>query len=493
MEGQQREISQQEGISRKHQNIVLSIVVLGTMMGALDTTIVLLAFPVINDSLHSNFVTSIWIILVYMLVIAVTTTQMGRVGDIYGRSRIFNIGFAVFTVGSALCGFSTHILLLIIFRAVQAAGGAIMQANSGAIIADIFPRENRGRAYGYTALGYTSGAMIGIVLGGIITTYISWQYIFFINIPIGGVAVIAGLRYVKDTTKNPTKLDLLGVGLLALALICLSFGLIDFTTRGFSVVSLTLVTLGAVMLPTFMLYDRRLKNPMIDFEAFRNRVLRNAVLAVFFLSIGYFSVVFLLIMYLQGIRALSPLNASLLLVPGYVAGSFLGPLMGRLSDKYGSREIATIGIFFLGVAILIYLTLGTASPFYIVLIGSAISGLGTSMFFPANNSAVMANARVGSFGSISGLLRTLQNIGILGSFVLAISVAAAAIPRQVAFEVFLGTANLTGGVSNEFIKGIDSAFYVSLGILVFAGILSFIRGRESRIEISSQTPKKQEV
>jgi EmrB/QacA subfamily drug resistance transporter len=453
MEEKQQSVRQREGLLKKHQTTVLAIVVLGTLMGALDTTIVLLAFPVINDNLHSNFVTSIWIILVYMLVIAVTTTQMGRIGDIYGRSKIFNIGFAVFTIGSALCGFSPHILLLIIFRAVQAAGGAIMQANSGAIIADIFPRENRGRAYGYTALGYTSGAMLGIVLGGIITTYVSWQYIFFINIPIGVIAVITGLKYVKDTTKNPAKLDLLGVALLAVALICLSFGLIDFTTAGLSLVSLALITVGVVLLPAFMMYDRRLKNPMIDFEAFKSRVLRNAVLAVFFLSIGYFSVVFLLILYLQGIRALSPLDASLLLVPGYVAGSFLGPVMGRLSDKYGSREIATLGIFFLCIAIFVYLTLGANSPFYIVLIGSAISGLGTSMFFPANNSAVMANARAGSFGSISGLLRTLQNLGILGSFVPAISVATVPIPRKGAFEVFLGTTNLTGGVSNAFIRG----------------------------------------
>jgi EmrB/QacA subfamily drug resistance transporter len=474
--------SQSLTLSQRHRNLVLAIVVLGTMMGALDSTIVLLAFPVINDSFHSSFVTTIWIILAYLLIIAVTTTQMGRIGDIYGRSRIFNVGFAVFTVGSALCGFSTHIYLLITFRVVQALGGAIMAANSGAIIADIFPREVRGRAYGYNSLGYTSGAMLGIVLGGIITTFISWQYIFFLNIPIGVIAVIAGLKYVKDTTKNPAKIDFLGIVLLAVALVLLSLGLIDFTTVGLSPVSLTLIVVGAVLVPIFILYDRRLKNPMIDFEALKIRVLRNAVLSAFFLSLGYFSVVFLLIMYLQGIRALSPLDASLLLVPGYVAGSFLGPVMGRLSDKYGSRELATLGIGFLGIAIFIYLTLGTNSPFYVVLIGSAVSGVGTSMFFPANNSAVMANVRTGSFGSISGLLRTLQNIGILGSFVLAISVAAASIPRQVAFEVFIGTTNLTGGVTNDFIVGIDNAFYVSLAILVVAGILSFIRGRESRKE-----------
>jgi EmrB/QacA subfamily drug resistance transporter len=470
------------GISGRHRSIVLTIVVLGTMMGALDSTIVLLAFPVINDSLHADFITTIWIILAYLLVIAVTTTQMGRIGDIYGRSRIFNLGFAVFTVGSALCGLSPHIYLLITFRAVQAAGGAIMQANSGAIIADVFPREVRGRAYGYNSLGYTSGAMLGIVLGGIITTFISWQYIFFINIPIGVIAVAAGLKYVKDTTKNPAKIDLLGIALLAIALVFLSLGLVDFTTAGFSALSLTLIVIGVVLLPIFILYDRRLKNPMIDFEALKIRVLRNAVSSAFFVSLGYFSVVFLLIMYLQGIRGLSPLDASLLLVPGYVAGSFLGPLMGRLSDKYGSREIATLGVCFLGAAIFIYLTLGPASSFYIVLLGSAVSGFGTSMFFPANNSAVMANARTGSYGSISGLLRTLQNIGILGSFVLAISVAAASIPRQVAFEVFIGTTNLSGNVTTDFIAGIDHAYYVSLAILVVAGVLSVIRGRESRKE-----------
>jgi EmrB/QacA subfamily drug resistance transporter len=465
---------------------VLTIVVLGTLMGALDSTIVLLAFPVINDSLHSDFITTIWIILAYLLVIAVTTTQMGRIGDIYGRSRIFNLGFAIFTVGSALCGLSPHIYLLITFRAVQAAGGAIMQANSGAIIADVFSREVRGRAYGYNSLGYTSGAMLGIVLGGIITTFISWQYIFFLNVPIGIIAVAAGLKYVKDTTRTPAKLDLLGISLLAVALVFLSLGLVDFTTTGFSALSLTLIVIGAVLLPIFVWYDRRLENPMIDFEALKIRLLRNAVSSAFFVSLGYFSVVFLLIMYLQGIRGLSPLDAALLLVPGYVAGSFLGPLMGRLSDKYGSREIATLGVCFLGAAIFIYLTLGVTSSLYIVLLGSAVSGFGTSMFFPANNSAVMANARMGSYGSISGLLRTLQNIGILGSFVLAISVAAASIPRQVAFEVFIGTTILTGGVTKDFITGIDHAYYVSLAILVIAGVLSFIRGREIRKENTSQ-------
>lgn len=471
--------------SGRHSNIVLAIVMLGTLMGALDSTIVLLAFPTINDSLHSNLATSLWIIIAYLLVLAVATTQMGRIGDIYGRCRVFNLGFVIFTVGSALCGFSTHIYLLISFRVVQAIGGALLQATSGAIIADYFPREKRGKAYGYNALGFTAGAMLGIVLGGIITTFLSWQYIFFINIPIGIIAVIVGIKFIQDAEKTSAKLDLVGMALLAAALVLISLGLVNFASQGISTLNITSTLIGALLIPVFVLYDRRIKNPMIDFEALKIRVLRNAILSAFFTSVGYFSVVFLVIMYLQGIRALSPLNASLLLVPGYVAGSFLGPIMGRLSDKYGSREIATMGIFFLAVAILIYLTMNATSPLYIVLLASAISGLGTSMFFPANNSAVMANARAGSYGSISGLLRTVQNIGLVGSYVLAISVAAASIPRYVAFEVFIGTRSLTGGVSQAFISGIDHAFYASVAILVIAGVLSYIRGKDVRKQVPS--------
>jgi EmrB/QacA subfamily drug resistance transporter len=471
----------------RHSNLVLAIVVLGTLMGALDVTIVLLAFPTITDTLHSDLAASIWIILAYLLVISVTTTQVGRLGDIYGRSRMFNLGFAIFTVGSALCGLSGNVYLLILFRIVQALGGSLMQSNSGAIISDVFPPNVRGRAFGYNSLGYTVGAMVGIVLGGVITTFVGWQYIFFINIPIGITTVALGLKYVKDEARVKARIDVLGMGLLAAALTLFALGATDFASEGLTVQNTVLLIVGAALIPVFILYDRRLKgNSIIDFESFKNRVLRNSVAASFFLTLGYFSVVFLLIMYLQGVRGLDPLSASILLIPGYVMGSLLGPLMGRLSDKYGAREISTLGVLFLGVAVLIYLTLRADSSYYVVLLGSAVSGVGTSMFFPANTAAVMAHTRQGSYGSISGLLRTLQNIGTLGSFVLALSVAALSIPRNVAFQVFLGT--ISGGVTSAFIVGIDGALYVSLALLVIAGLLSFSRGKDQRAATASSQP-----
>lgn len=459
---------------------MLFILVLGTLMGALDSTIVILAFPVIAERLHSDIATAIWVILIYLLITAVTTTPLGRVGDIYGRSRMFNAGFAIFTLGSALCGLSSSIQLLILSRGLQALGGSLLQSNSGAIIADMFPRNERGRAFGYNSLGWTAGAMIGIVLGGIITTFLGWEYIFFINIPIGIAAVALGLIYLKDSTHIEAKIDWGGMILLAMALALISFGAVDFAGQGLTTFNSGSMIAGAIMVPIFVFYERRSNSPMIDLRAFRDRVLRYSILASFFQSLGYLSVVFLIIMYLQGVRGLSPLDASLLLIPGYVVGSLLSPFMGRLSDKYGARAIASIGIAIIGAAVIVYLMLRQDSSLYLVLIASAISGLGTSMFFPANNSAVMASAREGSYGSISGLLRTFQNVGILGSFVMAISVASASIPRSVAFEIFIGTTNLSGGVSREFIIGMDSALWVSLILLAIAGAMSIIRGKEVR-------------
>ncbi len=463
----------------KHK-IIISILMLGTLMGSIDSTIVILAFPTISDSLHADFISTLWVILIYLLVVAVCTTQLGRIGDIYGRSRMFNAGFGIFTLGSLFCGFSPGISWLIFSRGIQAIGGALMQANSGAIIADTFPPNVRGTAFGYLSLGWTSGAVLGIVLGGVITTYVGWDYIFFINIPIGIAATVLGVLYLTDNPRVNARLDITGMVLLGAALTFISFSGVDFATEGTALLNMVTMCLGALFIVLFVLFERRTERPIIDFSALRSRILKYSMMAAFFLSLGYLSVVFLITMYLQGIRALSPLDAALLLTPGYVVGSLLSPYMGRLSDRYGARVLATSGTAMLILATLIYVTFRVDTPLWEVLVASGVSGLGTAMFFPSNNSAVMANAPQGSYGGISGILRTMQNIGILGSFVIAITVSAASIPRDVAFAVFIGTTNLAGGVSDAFIRGIDAALWASIIIIGIAGALSWMRGHETR-------------
>ncbi|HUK38967.1 MAG TPA: MFS transporter [Methanomicrobiales archaeon] len=462
------------------ERVVLGVLMLGTLMGSLDSTIVILAFPTIADALHSDLLTTLWMILIYLLVVAVTTTQLGRIGDIYGRSRMFNAGFGVFTAGSLFCGLSPTIHWLIASRAIQALGGSLMQANSGAIVADTFPPNRRGAAFGYISLGWTSGAMLGIVLGGVITTFVGWEYIFFINLPIGIAATLLGIRYVTDNPRVPERLDLPGMVLLGTALTLISFGAVDFAAEDVATSNVAAIVIGVVFLVLFLAFEMKAARPLMDFSAIGSRILRYSIMAAFFLSLGYLAVVFMVTMYLQGIRALSPLYAALLLIPGYIAGSLLSPFMGRLSDRYGARWIATGGAGMIILATLIYLSLRIDTPFWFVLLASGVSGIGTSMFFPANNSAVMAHAPHGTYGGVSGLLRAMQNIGILGSFVITIAVAAASIPRELAFEVFIGTTNLKGGVSEAFIHGIDAALVISLAFIALAGVLSLLRGEERR-------------
>jgi EmrB/QacA subfamily drug resistance transporter len=463
----------------QRENKVLLILVMGMLMGSIDTTIVILALPSITDSLHSNLSLSVWLIVVYLLIVSVATTQLGRLGDLFGRRRLFNLGMAIFTIGSALCGFAPDMLFLIFSRAIQAIGGSLLEANSGAIIADTFEPDKRGRAYGYTGMSWTAGAVIGIVLGGILTTFLDWRYIFYINLPIGIIGLIFGMRYLKDSTVVREEMDLTGMVLLAAALSLISYGLIDFVGAGTSAMNFILIAAGAILVPIFMLWESRSRSPIIHIDTFRHKVLRSSILASFFQSMGYLSLAFLLTLYLQGVRGLSPFDAALLTVPGYMLG-VLGPFMGGLSDRFGARIIATIGIALMCITVIIYLTLGTTTPLYIVVLASLFAGIGNAMFYPANNSAVMACATADRHGSISGLLRTMANIGTLGSYVLSITAASVFVSRETAFSVFLGTSKLEGGLSPSFLNGLDAAFALALVILIIAGLFSLTRGKEDR-------------
>lgn len=470
-----------------HRNLVLFSVLVGTLMSAIDTTIVILALPTITSNLKANLFISIWIIIIYLLIVAVLTTQLGGLGDIFGRGKIFNAGFLIFIAGSAACGFSQGIYELVAFRGAQAVGAALMQANSNAIIADYFGPKERGKAFGYTSMGWSIGGTLGIVLGGIITTFLGWQYIFYINIPIGFFGFIIGIMYIRDNNKNEAKIDFGGMALLTSILALTSYGATDIAGRGVNTFNIALIAIGIILLVPFIIYERFPKNPVIKLEAFRVHSLSLSLLASLMQALGYLAVIFLLIMYLQGIRGYDPLDASLLLVPGYIISSLVSPKMGGLSDRIGAPIVASVGIFLMAVAVLIYLQLQINTGIIVLIVASIISGIGGAMFWPSNSSAVMSSTPKKLYGSISGLLRTLSSIGTLLSYVISISVASLTVPRYVAFQVFLGEGSLEGDVSKQFLGGIHSALWLCLAFLILAGILSFFRGthRKEGSEIDS--------
>ena len=468
--------------SFKNENLILSVLVISVLIASIDSTIVLLAFPAITQALHSNLSTIIWVILIYLLITAVAATQLGRIGDLFGRSRVFNSGIAIFTIFSFMCGIAPTDITLIIFRGFQALGGAMMTANSGAIIADTFKREKLGKAYGFTGMGWNVGAMLGIVLGGIITTFIGYRYIFFINVPIGVVLFVLAMKYIKDNKREHEKLDIAGMGLLGVSLSMVLYAGVRIASVGLNFVNVLILILGFILLVPFYFREKIFVNPVIKFSMFKNKVFKNSVLASMFQGLGFMGVAFMLIMYLQGVRGLSPFNASLLLLPGYVLSGVLSPFMGRYSDKYGARLLATLGLLIMIAGITVYFALTATSSVYIVLIGSAITGFGGAMFWPANNSAVMKSSEAGRFGTASGVLRLFGSIGIMGSFIIVIVTATLAIPRYLAFEIFVGTSKLIGGITNGFIKGMHFSFLFLILMLVIAALLSLTRGNENKAE-----------
>lgn len=470
------------------ENTILAVIVIGTLMASIDSTIVLLAFPAMTQALHSTISTIIWVILIYMIVVAVFSTQFGRIGDIYGRGRMFNLGFIIFTLASFLCGIAPTDISLIAFRAVQAIGGALIASNSSAIIADTFERHRIGRAYGFTSMSWNIGALLGILLGGVITTFIGYRYIFFINVPIGIVAVILGLRYIKDNNRSNDKLDLPGMVSLGVAIALLAYSGINYASVGLNSLNITLLVIGIFATIAFILIDKKVKIPTINFAMFKNKVFKNSLLASLFQGLGFMGVTFLLIMYLQGVRGYSPLDASLVLFPGYLVSGFLAPYMGRYSDKYGARLIATIGILFMVAGVLFYLlVLGVTTPIYYVVIGTIITGFGGAMFWPANNSAVMANVVGELRGAASGTLRLFSSLGLIGSFIIAFVAAASAVPRYLAFEIFAGTSKVIGGIGKGFVAGMHVAFIALMAMLIIAGIFSLSRGKENRSAALNET------
>jgi EmrB/QacA subfamily drug resistance transporter len=463
--------------------LVMLIVVIGVVMAAVDTTIVVLALPSMERSLHIALSGIIWVIVGYLLVITITATQVGRLGDMFGRVRMYEAGFLIFIVGSALCAIASNGGMIIGFRVLQGLGGAFITANSGAVLADNFPPERRGRAYGFNAVGWNVGAILGILLGGVIITYVSWRWIFWINVPTGIAALALAIPYLHDRGhRERQRIDWIGMVTLGIGLFFILWAMVKLATVSFSGEVQAALAIGIAFVIAFAFVERFVSEPMVNLSMFRIPTMPSALLASFFQAIGNFAVLFLVIMYLQGVRGLTPLHASLLLVPGYLIGGAFAPYGGRLADRIGPVWPATVGLMVQIVSLAVYAQLGLRTPYAVVVVASVVSGVGSAGFFPANTTAVMTVAPGKAFGTASGLLRTFSNVGMVFSFAVAILVAARSISKRMAFQIFVGTTSLPHRLTAAFNSGLHSAFYSSMAFMAVAAALSATRLlRRSRV------------
>ncbi len=463
-----------------HTGLALTVVMTGVLITAVDTTIVVLALPAMRAGLQVGLSSVVWVVIGYLLVITLLATQVGRLGDMFGRVRMYEAGFLVFILGSALCALSWNSSSIIGFRILQGIGGALVTSNSGAVIADIFPPQRRGRAYGFNAIGWSLGAVVGIILGGAIVTYLSWRWIFWINVPIGLGAVALAVRVLHDVgQRRQHHLDIPGMVTLGLGLYGILWAVTELATTPIDAALIGYLAGGLVCLALCALIEWRQSEPMIRLSLLRIPTMTPSLLASFFQGLANFAVLFLVIMYLQGPRRLSPIDASLLLVPGYVVGGSVAPFAGRLADRVGAVVPATFGLAVQVIALVIYAQLGLTTGLWLVVLGSIVNGIGASCFFPANTSAVMKVSPPELFGVSSGMLRTFANVGMVFSFSMAILLASRTIPQQEAFAIFVGTASLHGPVAAAFTDGLHAAFYGSMALMVVAALLSATRAARS--------------
>ncbi len=454
---------------------VLSNTTIATLMSSIDSNIVLISLPTIGRDLpQTNATLLLWILLGYSLLTAVVLLNFGRLSDMFGRVRLYVFGFAVFTVGSLLCGLSQTGIELVSFRLIQAVGAGFLFSNSAAIITDAFPPNERGRALGVNQVSIVVGSVAGLVLGGIITTTIGWRWIFFVNVPIGVISTIRARTSLHEIAKPESKprIDWLGNILFAAGLTVLLLGV---TLGALGQIpdpdAIGACVGGIAMLGLFVLVEARERSPMLDLHLFRLRQFTFSSFSMFLNALSRGAFTFILVFYLQGPpRYLSPFTAGLYLIPVSASLATFGPISGWLSDRYGPRPFVIAGLLTSAAGFLWLTTIGPDASFFQLTPELILVGAGMGLFASPNRAQMMTAVPPARRGVASGIGATLLNTGVTLSLGITLIVMASALPRAAITAIFLGTVHPgeTFPAAAGFLNSIHLIFLVSTALLIAA-------------------------
>ncbi len=404
------------GIDYSRKWLVMVAVGLGVFLGTIDGSIVNVALPTLTKEFKTTFAAVQWVVLSYLLTLVTLTLGIGRLGDMFGKRRIYSTGFAVFTVGSALAGLSPSVHWLIAFRVFQAIGSSMIFALGLAIITEAFPPHERGRALGISGALVSIGIAVGPTLGGLIISDLSWRWIFYVNLPTGIAGTIAAARLIQDVLPpGRQRFDFVGAGTLCVSLLTLMLALSLAQNDGFADARVLLLGLvGAIALAVFVAIERRVEQPMLDLTLFRSRLLSINLVTGWLTFVGFSGLLLLLPFYLEGVLGYQPRTVGLLMSPAPIALGLAAPFSGAISDKIGPRPVTVAGLFALLVGYLFtshYLAIDTTVIVLVLLM--APIGLGMGIFQSPNNSAVMGSVPRHRLGVTSAMLTITRNTGQL--------------------------------------------------------------------------------
>ena len=405
--------------ARTNPWLVLLVLTTGFFMILLDTTIVNVAIPAMSTGLNTTLDQILWVLNAYILVYAVLLITAGRLGDLFGQRTLFAIGLFIFTVASALCGLSQSAGELIAARILQGVGGALLTPQTLAIITSLFPPERRGAAFGIWGAVAGLATVAGPTIGGAIITYISWRWIFFINVPIGIAALFATFAIIPDLRPGRHHgWDVVGVILSTAGLFGIVFGLIEGERYNWGEIASYGVTIpevivgGAVLVVVFIIWERFQAEPLVPLSLFeeRNFAVANWIAAA--ISFGMLSLFLPFTIYLQSVRGFSALAAGLTLAPMSLTSMVTAPFAGRFADRVGGKFILTAGIslFTIGVGSLAFVA-GPNSTWVTFLPPAIIAGAGMGMTFAPMTTVAMRNISPRVAGAASGVLNTTRQLG----------------------------------------------------------------------------------
>ena len=392
----------------------LIAVCVAIFMLLLDITVVNVALPDIQRSLHSSFADLQWVVNAYALTLAAFLLTSGSVADLIGRKRVFIAGLFVFTTASAVCGLSTTPLMLNLARAVQGVGGAMMFATALALIAQAFHGKERGTAFGVFGAVTGAAVAVGPVLGGIITSGLGWKWIFFVNVPIGIVAVFIAFTKVADSRDpNATGVDWAGLVTFSGALFLLVYALVQGNEKGWgSTEIVTLLVLAVALLVAFVLVEHRQSRPMLDLALFRRPAFTGASIVAFTLSSSFFAMFLYLTLYIQDVLGYSPFQAGLRFLPTTLLSFIVAPIAGRLSVRMPVRLLLGSGLALIGLGLLAMTTIDAASTWTVLIPGFILAGAGVGLVNPPLASTAIGVVPQERSGMASGINSTFRQVGI---------------------------------------------------------------------------------
>jgi len=450
----------------KKRWIILLTTVLLTFMATLDGSIVNVALPVMAERLSVSMASIEWVVTSYLIVIVGTILIFGRLADIKGKTTIFKLGIVIFTIGSLACGISNSLTMLVFSRGLQAIGAAGTMSTSHGIITHVFPSKERGRALGLNGTFVALGSMVGPPIGGIIVSILSWQYIFFINVPVGILALILAMKTLPKSNSNSNeKLDVKGAVLFGLTMILL-FGSLTFGKEvGYEnkLVILSFIV-SIVLFILFIRVEKRIAAPLLKLEIFNNTLFSLSVFCAFISFVAISCSNIILPFYLQYVMKLTPSFAGIVMMVSPLILSIAAPISGYMSDRVGSELLTLLGLTGTSVGLFLLSTITEYSHLGFLIAFIAIMTVGNAMFQSPNNSLVMSTVdkdKLGIAGSINALVR---NLGM----VFGISLSTTLLYSLMSYKMGYHVTGYIEGRDDLFVYGMQYV-YIAAGVICAIG------------------------